>query len=349
MTIPEMKKPHYLFFISQNYAFEILRPLQQQILARGGKVMWFVDGDEVTTENFASDEHFTSDAVSAVTFKPLATFVPGNVVPNFIPGLKVQVFHGLEWKKKGHFVIRGCFDLYCTHGPATTDRFKPLARQHGYFDIVETGWPKLDSLFTSDAYQWHGQTDQPVILFAPTFSPSLTAAPALYDEIIRIAKQNSWQWLVKFHPKMDPNWIAKYKAIDCPNLQVVDDCDVAHLLQAADIMVSDTSSIIGEFSLLGKPAVTLNNSQPGDYLIDINSADQLEAAIERGIAHESQLQRQIKGYAQDLHPYDDGLSAQRVLGATEQMLAHGREHLKSKPLNIFRNFKMRLKLGYWKF
>lgn len=340
---------HYLFFIAQNYSFEILRPLQSHIRQQGGEVLWFVYGNEVNVAHFNEDEVYTTEAQQAVDFNPLATYVPGNIVPNFIPGLKVQVFHGLEWKKKGHFVIRGCFDLYCTHGPATTNRFNELAAQHGYFDIIETGWPKLDGLFTSPSYQWDEQRDVPTILFAPTFSPSLTAAPALFDEITRLSREKDWQWLVKFHPKMDPDWIAKYRSIQSDKLKVVDDCDVSHVLQAGDVMVSDTSSIIGEFALLGKPAVTLNNSQPGDYLLDISDASQLESSIEQALQPSQELAQHIKGYAQDLHPYDDGQSAKRIYEATQQLLNNGKQAPKQMPLNLFRNLKMRKKLGYWKF
>lgn len=340
---------HYLFFIAQNYSFEILRPLQQYIIAQGGQVLWFVFGNEVSTSLFCDDEEFTKDPQRAVSFHPLATYVPGNIVPTFIPGLKVQVFHGLEWKKKGHFVIRGCFDLYCTHGPATTNKFNQLADKHGYFDVIETGWPKLDGLFTSPKYHWGEQQDKPTILFAPTFSPALTAAPALFDEISRLSREKNWQWLVKFHPKMDPLWIEKYRELSSDNLKVVDDCDVSHVLQTADIMVSDTSSIIGEFALLGKPAVTLNNSQPGDYLIDIQEADTLEAAIEQALIPSKELAEHIKDYASDLHPYYDGLSAERIYQATKCLLDNGKQAKKSMPANVFRNLKMRKKMKYWKF
>jgi len=340
---------HFLFYISKNYSFEILRPLQTVIKNNGGKVLWLVSGNDVDLSNFQHQECYTLDAKEAVSFGPVATFVPGNIVPNFIPGYKVQVFHGLEWKKKDHFIIRHCFDLYCTHGPATTHRFSELANKHQYFDVVETGWPKLDNLFSSSKYQWEKQRDVPTILFAPTFSPSLTAAPELFDEISRLSTSKDWQWLVKFHPKMDPIWIEKYRSLSSDNLKVVEDSCVASLLQSGDIMVSDTSSIIGEFSLLGKPVVTLNNLQPGDYLIDINQGSLLEAAIEQALSPNSALLTHINEYAQDLHPYNDGLSATRIFEATQQLLSQGKIAIKSKPLNIFRNFKMRRELNYWRF
>lgn len=122
----------YLFYIAHNYSFEILRPLQQVILAQGDEVKWLAVGKEVTLSYFQDNESVLASIDEARSYNPAASFAPGNEIPNFIPGLKVQVFHGLEWKKKGHFVIRDFFDLYCTHGPATTSRFNLLAKQHGF-------------------------------------------------------------------------------------------------------------------------------------------------------------------------------------------------------------------------
>jgi len=342
-------KQAFLLYIEQNYSFEILRPLQQEILARGGQVLWFVYGNEVALDKFSDAESYTKDAATAVAFNPAATYVPGNIVPSFIPGLKVQVFHGLEWKKKGHFVIRGCFDLYCTHGDATTAQFNQLSLKHGYFNVVETGWSKLDPLFSCQPYHWEGKNQRPIILFAPTFSPSLTSAPELYIKIKELVANGNWQWLVKFHPKMDPQWIEKYKEIVGDNYQVIEELSVSSLLQASDLLISDTSSIIGEFALLDKPVVTLNNSQPGEYLIDIANADELETAIEQALLPSFALTEQLNKYTQMLHPYKDGFSSQRILDATLDMVNNPQVHLKAKPLNLFRNFKMRKKLGYWKF
>ena len=202
-----MSNYKFLFYIEQNYSFEILRPLQSVIHANGYSVAWIAVGDEVNTGLFHSEERVLDDIKSAIEYQPDACFVPGNIIPNFLSGLKVQVFHGLEWKKKGHFVIRGCFDLYCTHGPATTDRFNQLAAEHGYFDVVETGWPKLDPLFTTKPFELD-VINKPVVLFAPTFSPKLTCAGALFEQIKDLVSKQDWLWLAKFHPKMDPELVA---------------------------------------------------------------------------------------------------------------------------------------------
>jgi len=339
----------YLFYISQNYSFEILRPLQQAMLAKGAQVKWLAIGDEVNCDNFAPDEQVLPTVAAAIDYQPDACFVPGNVIPDFIPGLKVQVFHGLEWKKKGHFVIRGYFDLYCTHGPATTQKFNQLAEKHGYFDVVETGWPKLDNLFNTAPFASNSSSDKKVILYAPTFSPALTSAPQLFEQIKILADKKDWHWLIKFHPKMKQSWVQQYKTLVNDNIEIVDEFNIASLLQVADVMVSDTSSVIGEFALLNKPIVSLNNSQPGDYLIDINNEQQLESAIEQALSPKEELKSSIKDYAQALHPYNDGSSSVRILDAVEARLINGKQAKKSKPWNLFRRFKLRKTHNYWRF
>jgi len=345
-----MTSTRYLFYIAHNYSFEILRPLQQVILAQGDEVKWLAVGKEVTLSYFQSNESVLSSIEDARVYNPNASFAPGNEIPNFIPGIKVQIFHGLEWKKKGHFVIRDFFDLYCTHGPATTSRFNKLAKQHNFFDVVETGWPKLDYLFTTPAIAIKESLhalDKKIILYAPTFSPALTSAPALFDEIKRLSEQKDYHWLIKFHPKMATQWLEQYKTLKKDNLQIIETSSINELLQTADIMVSDTSSVIGEFSLLNKATVSLNNKEPGQYLVNIQTADQLEQSIELALNPSIQLKTAIKAYADDLHPYHDGQAAQRILSATEAILANGKHAEKSKPLNLFRNLKQRKKLKYW--
>jgi CDP-glycerol glycerophosphotransferase (TagB/SpsB family) len=343
-----MKASKYLFYISQNYSFEILRPLQQEILSQGSQVAWFVAGSDVNLSNFASDEVVLNSVTDVISFNPVACFVPGNIIPRFIPGIKVQVFHGLEWKKKGHFVIRDCFDLYCTHGAATTNRFNELANQHKFFDVKETGWPKLDNLFNTPKEQYF-TNNLPTILFAPTFSPALTCAPFLYEEIAALVDDKKYNWLIKFHPKMDTKWLELYAQLSSENLKIITSSNINSLLQSADIMVSDTSSVIGEFALLGKPVIAFNNSQPGDYLINITDAKELPQALTVVLSPSETLILAINRYAQELHPYSDGKSSFRILEAVEDIRLNGKQAIKTLPRNIIRNLKQRKILNYWKF
>ncbi|MGX5173321.1 CDP-glycerol glycerophosphotransferase family protein [Aliikangiella sp. IMCC44653] len=341
-----MTKKRYLFYISQNYSFEILRPIQQEIIANGDECAWFVEGGQVNLSNFNAHEQRLPNIQAVQEFNPIAVFVPGNIVPNFIPGLKVQVFHGLEWKKKGHFRIRGFFDLYCTQGEITTTRFKQLAENHQNFHVIETGWSKLDPLFTTPAYPL--TTDKPVILYAPTFSPNLTSALELLAPIKQMAATGKHHWLIKFHPKMNPDWIAEYRAIESDNLEIVDIDSCLPLLQRADILVSDTSSMVGEFLLLDKPAVTFNNASPGDYLINITEPLELSDAIQQALTPSTLLSQKIAENNHQLHPYNDGQSSARILQAVDYILTQATPLKKTKPLNLLRSFKLRKKLNYWK-
>src|SRR5690606_18497358 len=169
-------KRRYLLFATQSYAFEILRPLQAAIRARGGEAAWFLEAG--AGNPLRADETQLTSTELVQRFDPDAVLVPGNVVPDFFPGIKVQVFHGFGIEKKGHFRIRGWFDLYCTHGPLTTQPFLALAARHGHFAVHETGWPKTDALFAPagpdpDWRAGFADPARPLILYAPTFSPSL--------------------------------------------------------------------------------------------------------------------------------------------------------------------------------
>jgi hypothetical protein len=84
----------YFFYISQNYSFEILRPLQQEAHHRGDQCAWFIEGNEVNISLFKKGKNRLKSIAEVVDYKPDAVFVPGNIVPAFVPGLKVAVFHG---------------------------------------------------------------------------------------------------------------------------------------------------------------------------------------------------------------------------------------------------------------
>lgn len=334
-----------LLHVEQDYSFDILRPLQDEARRRGHEVRWLVFGD-ASTGLLRAGELVVESAAEAVRYAPHAVFAPGDRVPAFIPGLKVQVFHGLNEDKRGsRYRERGLFDLYCTQSPAMTAMLEPLARQHGYFQVRETGWPKLDTLFNLPRNT--GIHERPQILLASTFTPSLSGAEALYPEIARLSKSPAWQWLITLHPKMAPDTVARYKALAGDNLLYCETDRAMELLQRADVMVSDNSSILQEFLLLAKPVVSYRNRNPGPFLIDIQEPGQLQAAIDRALRPDTALRDAIIAYGPAITPWRDGASASRIMDAVEDMLNRGWQD--RKPPNLLRNLKMRRQLDYYKF
>ncbi len=287
-------------------------------------------------------------------YSPHAIFYPANLAPTFLPGINVAVFHGFDAgkvDKKGnndHYKLRHCFDLYCTQGPESTEKFTEFKLQHDSFHVKETGWCAIDPL-----YQQQKAIDKnslPTVLFcSTTFSRNLTSAPHLFDEIKRLSTQGKYRWLVQFHPKMPAEIVEQYKTIESEYLTFVETDNVIPLLQEADLMVCDTSSVLLMFLLLNKPVVTFNNIAPKDYLINITEPDLLEQSIEHGLTKPKPLMDNIQHFIEQTHPYHDGRSSERVLQAVDEVLSGKVSVKKQKPLNILRQIKMRKRLGYWQF
>ena len=342
----------YLFYISQLYAFAIVRPLQNAIISCGDNAAWFFDNPDKLLPYLRPDEKLLKTVAEVKAYNPCAVFVPGNVVPDFFPGIKVELFHGFHARKRsndrGHFRIRNFFDLYCTQGPDTTIPFKALEKEYGSFEVAETGWPKMDPLFDDASYAKPGKK-RPVILFASTFTPRLSAAPVLFETISRIAKNGKWKWVINFHPKMAGGVVSKYKSLQSDDLEFVETDDIIPLLKSADIMVSDKSSVLSEFLLLYRPVITFRNRLPGPHLINITDPEKLEESIEYGLTRPDVVMDQIKSYANRIHPFRDGRSSIRVLDATDRLCQKGRDHLKRKSLNLIRRLKVRRQLGYYRF
>lgn len=350
----------YLFFINHLYAYSILRPLQKAIRLRGDEVAWFVHGADDKYLRADENQLTTVDQVKA--YNPIAVFVPGNWVPDFFPGVKVEIFHGLandETGKKGHYRIRELFDLYCTHAPEVTRKFEELSKAHDTFRVVETGWSKLDPLFDPvlsdsspyDEFRSKINPEKPIVFYASTFSPSLTSAPYILDEIRKLSKNPKWHWLVTLHPKMPEDIVAQYKALESENFTYVDSShDVLPLLKAADVMLCDTSSIALEYLLLDKPLVTYRTKAPGPHVINVLDVNDIEKSIELALTKPETLLNEARKYVNMLHAYSDGKSSQRILEAVDDFIENDKfSSLKPKPLNLWRKIQMRKRMGYYKF
>ena len=338
----------FLIYISQPYSIPIGLPLQKEIEGRDFSVKWFCD--ELDTQKaFMDKARLLTRIEDVVTYNPDIVLVATNEVPDFISGLKVQIFHGFSVGKrsdaKGHFNIRGFFDLYCTQGPSTTKPFQLLAEKHKYFKVVETGWSKMDPLFPLAEITTSSLL---TIMISSTFTTKLSLAKneEVVNEIARISMLGKWQFIVVLHPKMEQEIVEKFKTMQQEYFTFYDTTDLIPLYKKADIMLSDTTSAITEFVLQRKPAVTINNNQPAAHMINISNAEEIEGALALAFTKPKEIMQSLEVFIKETHPYDDGTSSARVIDACVSFLEKGK--IKRKPLNLIRRYKIRKKLKYFK-
>ena len=339
----------YLFFVTKPYSFSILKPIQDSITeSNSGTVKWFAASSAV---NFSSpgDQIKSNEAVR--DYNPDVVLVPGNIVPHYWPGLKVQVFHGLDEEVKGFYNITGFFDLYCTAGPIMTENFLKIAKQKKHFLVKETGWPKLDPVYKNEC-GFSDQKDQlikqyklipelPVILYAPTFPPKYTSAPDLLDSINKL-KNCKYNWIIKFHSLMDQSIRERYKKLESNNFRVVDELNILPFMAGSDIMITDTSSVAYEFLHFNRPLITYQAIARRDKGINIQDPSELLPAIERSLNDPNEFSQNRESCLQDIHPYFDGNSSNRVLKGIADILANGLQNdLKQKPQNFIRKYQIR--------
>lgn len=317
-------------FCENPYAVGILDPLQREAARTAGEhsVLWFV-GKRVDPFPLDGQVEWTRSMQEVKDFNPEAIFVPGNIVPYYLPGVKCQIFHGYAAEKKDHWVIRRYFDLYLTQGPYFTEHFKQLSRKYGDFDVVETGWTKQDSIArrlpgaqaSKQALLKKYPGKKRLVLYAPTFSPKLTSLPSIMPGLEALLEANPDMLLaLKFHPLTRPELADPYRewAAREPErvVYVEQDKDLTELCLEADLMVSDTSSAVYEFLLLNKPVVTLNTIARDIYWENITSPAELPQAVERALT-DLEARSRREWISRNYDPHLDGQCCRRMIQAAE--------------------------------
>ncbi len=337
----------YLFFVTKPYSISILEPIDQFISSSsGGETAWFTAS---TASNIIPNEKCLKTSEEVIAYNPDAVLVPGNLVPNYWPGIKVQIFHGMDDEVKGFYNINGQFDLYCTHGHESTKRFKQLAQKYKYFAVKETGWPKLDPLFTKINSKLNSKENlikkigfdpnKPILLYAPTFPLKYTSAIELLTEVTEL--KDKYQWLVKFHDLMDENIQNKYRDLISDSFIIIDDNNILPYFDISDVLITDTSSVAYEFLPFDRPIITYKAIARTDKGINIIDTKDLLGAITRSLLDPKEFSENRHFYLDEIHSYKDGRSAERVINAIENTISSNIfSELKPKPKNWIRNRKI---------
>ena len=298
---------------------------------------------KITEENIWTDKSVITTISEGKEFNPDFCLSPGNYVDFRLPGIKVEIFHGIGIEKPSHYEIRHFFDVYLTSGPVVTKKFEKLREKYKYFLVRETGWSKMDHIIKYPSEnireKYNLPADKKIILYAPTFSKKMQSADALIDIIPSIIKDNEI-WLIKFHEFMDKTIVQNIKNLNDTRIVLLDTHDITPYLYIADVMISDTSSVIYEFMALDKPVITFKTMARKDKGIDISSADELRPTLDRILSDPKEHSELRKKHLGEVNPYLDGNISSNIFKTLEEIKENSELPKKKKPLNIFRKLRI---------
>lgn len=259
---------------------------------------------------------------------------------------KVQTFHGLSpvssFLNAGEELLR--YDRLFLYGPHMRRRLVESGRLAADDPrMLMIGWPKLDALVDgslSRAEILSGLRLDPArrtALYAPGWK-QLGSLPAAGQDIVRRLHAMGLNVLVKLHDRSrDPafagaDWGARLAALGLPRLRLAEGFDAAPCMFAADLMVTDVSSVSYEYCVLDRPLVIFD--APGaleaypesgqevwrqDHGLPARDAAAVGAAAERALERPEEFSERRRWKAEQLY-YRPGGAARRAAEAIYDLL-----------------------------
>jgi choline kinase len=253
---------------------------------------------------------------------------------------KVQIFHGMSFRNFSAQEKYMRFDTICMAGRylANIYRRQGLIRPGGPRCLI-TGFAKDDELVDGSLNREATlrriglDPSRPTILFAPTGSLHNAMETMGLDVVRAIGTDGRWNLVVKLHdhPKdTRVDWAEELKPLLSDRVKHVRELNIAPFIHAADLVMTDASSVATEFTLLDRPIVfldvpeLLNEVGPRGGILDLETygrrigrlvkkPSEVVAAIADSLAHperEGELRREV---ARTVF-HDPGNAAERIAG-----------------------------------
>jgi hypothetical protein len=179
----------------------------------------------------------------------------------------IEIFHGMSFRNLAVREENAGKDAYFLLGPYMRRAFA----ERGVLPIgdpraVTVGFPKTDRLLDGSldrdailaAEGLSGE--RPVVLYAPTGAKHNSLETMGEDVLRRLRASGDYDVLVKLHdhPKHAIDWRARLAPLEDEHLRVARSPDAIECLFAADLLISDASSVSMEYTLLDRPMVYLD-------------------------------------------------------------------------------------------
>ncbi len=347
--------PRILFHFQRPVQIAALSPVIAQLRSLGD----FELGASIQPLNMVHLDGFTNPERSLVdklnlpiiddahAWRPDATVMAENYAPRF-EGCGKLILVPERLSSKGYLFTQrdtskrdNLLDLICAPGPLHMDALS--ASGNALAEAVETGFPKLDPLFSPAAQRpgelkMHAGIDpeKKVLLFAPTHETPRSAVPILWTRIRHLASEER-HLLIKLHNRSPFEWRIAFRELakDHPHITNILEPDITPYLGAADLIISDLSSAYLEAVLLDKPVVLYRNPNYQQYpfyhaedieyicrsaTTVVRSIKELHEAIDDSLTQPGRLQAERADVGRKLDRRQDGKAALRVANTIKRLL-----------------------------
>ncbi|MFQ5354201.1 MAG: CDP-glycerol glycerophosphotransferase family protein [Thermodesulfobacteriota bacterium] len=278
----EKKKKRVLFTGYAQVHFVCFLPVYR-ILAEDPDVEVFLsggfqrkEGDDVSYDLTGFYEPFSVDMEHVISLERVRresfdVLVSAHLSDTLFPksvGKKVQIFHGVSIKNLAVREKALRYDILCLPGRYHGELYRKngLIRESGTEYFI-TGFPKTDSLATGSGLDREAllagmglDPKLPTILFAPT-GEKYNALDMMGREVVEaISRPGLWNLLVKphDHPKKNIDWFTELAPFESGRVRLVRDRDISPYLFAADLLITDMSSVAVEYTLMDRPIIFLD-------------------------------------------------------------------------------------------
>lgn len=184
---------------------------------------------------------------------------------------RVQLFHGVSFRNMAVRRDVLVYDRLFLVGPYMRRLFteSQLLRDRDP-KLVNVGFPKLDRLVDGSLERdavlrdFGFSGERPVILYAPTGQKDNSLEHTGEAVLERLRRTGKYDILIKLHdhPRdRGTDWPVRLAPLLDEHTRVVTDYDVVPSLFAADLLITDASSVSNEYALLDRPIVFLDVPQ----------------------------------------------------------------------------------------